>query len=185
MVIAFAGENDHLGGLPEKGGITGESFLKMCKKCGIRWTIFARDVTHSWYHRGLSPDHSEGFTSVLKALAAEIELVQPREVVMLGSSMGGYAAIRAGIMLRATAIIAFSPQVLLSTADRVAAMILPMPSLDPYLLKLHLAAELEGFKPVTLIQAIEQSPGWDSNVQVHMGELDAHCGREMEMLRVW
>ena len=34
------------------------------------------------------------------------------QVVMLGSSMGGYAAIRAGLHLKATAIIAFSPQVL-------------------------------------------------------------------------
>merc|ERR1719424_661536 len=59
-----------------------------------------------------------------------------------------------------------------------------MPSLDPYLLKLHLAAELEGFKPVTLLQAVEQCPGWDCSIQVHMGELDAHCGREIEMLRV-
>ena len=80
--------------------------------------------------------------------------------------MGGYAAIRAGLYLRATAILAFSPQVLLSTADRMAAMILPMAHVDPYLLKLHLAAELEDFKPITLIQAVEQCPGFDATVQV-------------------
>lgn len=171
------------GGLPESGGISGESFIKMCKKCGVRWACFARDATHCWYHRGLQ-DGADGFNSVLTALQAEIDIVQPREIVCLGSSMGGYAAIRAGLYLKANAVIAYSPQVLLGTADRLAAMILPMPSLDPYLLKLHLAAELEGFKPVTLIQAVEQSPGWDSTVQVHMGELDAHCGREIEMLRV-
>ena len=80
--------------------------------------------------------------------------------------MGGYAAIRAGLYLKASAIIAYSPQVLLSTSDRLAAMILPMPHLDPYLLKMHLAAELEDFRPVTLIQAVEQCPGFDATVQV-------------------
>ena len=33
-------------------------------------------------------------------------------------------------------------------------------------LKLHLAAELEGFRPLNLIQAVEQSPGWDTTIQV-------------------
>ena len=159
-----------------------DAFMKLCKKCGIRWAIFARDVTHTWYHRGTEPGGN--FDAVLTALQAEIELVQPREVIMLGQSMGGYAAIRAGLYLKATAVIAFSPQVLLATADRMAAMILPMAHLDPYLLKMHLAAELEDFKPITLIQAVEQCPGFDMTVQVHMGELDAHCGREIEMLRV-
>ena len=103
---------------------------------------------------------------------------------MMGASMGGYAAIRAGLSLRASAVIAFSPQVLLGTAERAGAMILPMPTLDPYLLKLHLAAELEGFRVKTLLTAVEQSAGYDMNIQIHMGELDAHCGREIEMLRV-
>ena len=92
--------------------------MKLCKKCGIRWAIMARDATHTWYHRGTAAE--ENFDSTLVALQAEIELVQPREVVMLGASMGGYAAIRAGLYLKASAVIAFSPQVLLSTADRSA-----------------------------------------------------------------
>ena len=142
------------GGLPDKPGLSAEGFMKLCKKCGVRWAIMARDVTHTWYHRGTGP--GESFESVLAALQAEIDLVQPREIVMLGASMGGYAAIRAGAFLKVSAILAFSPQCLLATADRCSAMILPMPHLDPYLLKMHLAAELEDFKPVTLIQAIEQ-----------------------------
>ena len=104
----------------------------------MRWTIVARDPTHSWFHRGLGPGDTEGFNSLLNSLQAEINLVQPREIVCIGASMGGYAAIRAGLYLKASAVIAYSPHVLLGTADRLAAMILPMPSLDPYLLKLHL-----------------------------------------------
>ena len=152
------------GGLPEKPGLSSEAFLKLCKRSGIRWAITCRDATHTWYHRGLAEGGS--FDSVLNDLQAEINLVQPREVVCIGSSMGGYAAIRAGLYLKASAIIAYSPQVLLSTSDRLAAMILPMPHLDPYLLKMHLAAELEDFRPVTLIQAVEQCPGFDATVQV-------------------
>ena len=152
------------GGLPEKPGLSSEAFLKLCKRSGIRWAITCRDATHTWYHRGLAEGGS--FDSVLNDLQAEINLVQPREVVCIGSSMGGYAAIRAGLYLKASAIIAYSPQVLLSTSDRLAAMILPMAHLDPYLLKMHLAAELEDFRPVTLIQAVEQCPGFDATVQV-------------------
>ena len=89
------------GGLPEKGGVSAEGFLKLAKKAGVRWTIVARDPTHSWFHRGLAAGDTEGFNTLLNALQAEINLVQPREIVCIGASMGGYAAIRAGLALGA------------------------------------------------------------------------------------
>jgi hypothetical protein len=186
LMICFGGENDCFGGNGATEGVTHTAFLKLCKKANVKYAIFVRDATHCWYQRGLKAgiDPNQGFDSVIDELGKEIDLIKPREVVCMGSSMGGYAAIRAGLVLKASAIIAFSPQVLLGTADRASAMILPMPTLDPYLLKVHLAAELEGFRVKTLIQCVEQCPGYDTTIQVHMGELDAHCGREIEMLRV-
>ena len=142
--------------------------MKLCKKANLKYAVFVRDPTHCWFHRGLKAgvDPNSGFETVIDTLAAEVDLLKPRELVMMGASMGGYAAIRAGLQLKATSVIAFSPQVLLGTAERASAMILPMPTLDPYLLKLHLAAELEGFRVKTLITAVEQSPGYDTLIQV-------------------
>lgn len=147
----------------------------MCKKGNLKYAIFVRDATHCWYHRGLAAgvDPNVGFESVISALNAEVDILKPREVVCMGASMGGYAAIRAGLQIKASSVIAFSPQVLLGTAERASAMILPMPTLDPYLLKVHLAAELEGFRVKTLISAVEQSPGYDTTIQV--GAARAPC----------
>ena len=164
LMICFGGENDCFGGNGATEGVTHTAFLKLCKKANVKYAIFVRDATHCWYQRGLKAgiDPNQGFDSVIDELGKEIDLIKPREVVCMGSSMGGYAAIRAGLVLKASAIIAFSPQVLLGTADRASAMILPMPTLDPYLLKVHLAAELDGFYVMTLVQCVEQCPGYDT-----------------------
>ena len=86
------------GGLPGSPGLSSESFFKLCKKCGVRWAVFVRDVTHSWYHRGVAD--GEGFNELLATIHKEVELVQPRELVTIGASMGGYGAVRAGLQLQ-------------------------------------------------------------------------------------
>ena len=50
---------------------------------------------------------------MVATLRREIEHLQPSRVVTIGSSMGGYASVRAGIALNADVAVAFSPQVLL------------------------------------------------------------------------
>ena len=64
---------------------------------------------------------------------------------MIGASMGAYAAIRAGLALKARVVLAYSPQVILGSIPRAAAGSPSLPWLD--LLKLQLSAELEGFSP--------------------------------------
>lgn len=185
MVIAFGGENDKLGGLPgQPGGLKPEAFMKLCKKSGVRWTLFARDATHSWFHRGLSEGDGDGFNALLALLQAEIDLVQPREIVMIGASMGGYAAVRAGLALKAKVVLAYSPQVFLGSLQRASAGAPPIPWLDPYLLKLQLTAELEGLRLGSLIEAVESTRSSECYVQLHTGVLDVGSEKELEMLRV-
>ena len=183
MVIGFGGENDKLGGTCETGGLKPEGFMKLCKKSGVRWALFASDPTHCWYHRGLAAGDGDGFNSLISLLQAEIDLVQPREIVMIGASMGGYAAIRAGLALKAKVVLAYSPQVLLGSMQRASAGAPPLPWLDPYLLKLQLTSELEAFKLGSLIEALETTPSTECYVQVHTGLLDVECETELEMLR--
>lgn len=165
MLIAFAGENDKIGGLPDSGGQKPDTFLKLCKKSGIRWAIVVKDPTRSWYHRGVADGDTSGFDGVLGVLQAEIDLVRPREIVMIGSSMGGYAAIRAGLALKARVVLAFSPQVLLDSEER-SQVVAPTPWLSPYILKLQLAAELESLRLGSLIHAVEASATKECLVQV-------------------
>jgi hypothetical protein len=179
MVVGFAGENDKLGGLPQKGGVKPENFLKLCKKSGVKFALVVRDPTHSWFHRGLAQGDSGGFNSVIEMLQTEIALVQPRELIIVGASMGGYAAIRAGLALHARMVLAFSPQVLLSGEER-SMNVGPLPWLDPYLIKLQLAAELEGFKLQSLLEVIESTPS-ECNIQVQTGSLDGESMPELEM----
>ena len=185
MVIAFGGENDKLGGLPGMpGGLKPEAFMKLCKKSGVRWTLFVRDPTHCWFHRGVGDGDGDGFNALLAMLQAEVDVVQPREIVMIGASMGGYAAVRAGLALKAKVVLAYSPQVFLGSLQRASAGAPPMPWLDPYLLKLQLTAELEGLRLGSLIEAVESTASPECYVQLHTGLLDVACERELEMLRV-
>ena len=104
---------------------------------------------------------------------------------MIGSSMGGYAAIRAGLALNARAVLAFSPQVYLGE-ERASLVGGAMPWLDPYLLKLQLAAQLEpdSVRLANLLESVEAVAGSSSTiVQIHVGTLDGDTGHELEMLR--
>ena len=56
------------GGLPASGGMKPESFMKLCKKCGVKWAVFVRDPTHCWYQRGLQDGDKDGFNGVLSLL---------------------------------------------------------------------------------------------------------------------
>ena len=55
-----------------------ESFLKMAKKCGVRWALFLRDPTHCWYQRGLQEGDADGFMTVLTTLQVGHTLPPPK-----------------------------------------------------------------------------------------------------------
>lgn len=68
--------------------------------------IFLRDNTNSWYHNGVQ-GLGKSIDEVVKSLSCLIESMAPSGVITLGQSMGGYAAIAFGILLKVNTIISF------------------------------------------------------------------------------
>ena len=62
--------------------------------------IYIRDLYRMWYHGGLPgiTDHIEG---IAHYLARQIQLRDIKKTIMVGNSMGGYAALLLGWMLEA------------------------------------------------------------------------------------
>jgi hypothetical protein len=80
--------------------------------------IFVRDLNQSWYHGGLRgiTDNIEGVRDYLKERMIE---ANARRTVLVGNSMGGYAAIIFGIMIGANVVHSFSPQTFIDNWHRV------------------------------------------------------------------
>ena len=68
--------------------------------------IFVRDVYKQWYLKGIN-DEIGSIEKLYEFLKAETEGYQ---VITVGSSAGGYAAVLFGSMLNATRVLAFNPQ---------------------------------------------------------------------------
>jgi hypothetical protein len=80
--------------------------------------LLLREPHHAWYHRGL-PEAGPDIDAVHGLLARHIEAVQPRAIVTLGASAGGYAALLFGALLGADEVHAFAPQTTLRRWQRL------------------------------------------------------------------
>eukprot|EP00965_Chrysotila_dentata_P247300 6207667-Pleurochrysis_carterae.AAC.1 len=67
-------------------------FVGTCKRAGITHVLALRDTERLWYR--------VGWSALMEALEEEIQLHQPEQVVLVGASLGGYAAIRAALELQ-------------------------------------------------------------------------------------
>jgi acetyltransferase-like isoleucine patch superfamily enzyme/Flp pilus assembly protein TadD len=76
--------------------------------------LFIRDPTQSWYGRKI-----EGFANGPDDIKDEIKKItdkfKPENIIFMGESMGGYAALLFGILLKVGRIIAFGPQMILNS----------------------------------------------------------------------
>jgi hypothetical protein len=70
--------------------------------------ILVRDVSNSWYHRGV-PGLGSNVNEVAESLKQLVKHISPSKVIAIGQSMGAYAAIMFGQLIGADQIIAFSP----------------------------------------------------------------------------
>ena len=80
--------------------------------------IFVRDFSQAWYHNGL-PGISNNLTETSDYLRKKINTYKPEETVLIGNSMGGFAAILFASMLSNCRAIAFSPQTYLGIGKRL------------------------------------------------------------------
>lgn len=70
--------------------------------------VLVRDSGNSWYHRnidglGAHPDETA------ESLRALIAAIAPSKVITIGQSMGAYAAVMYGLLLKVDSVIAFGP----------------------------------------------------------------------------
>ena len=123
LVVALAG----YGG----GGLVRHEFVAACAKAGVSHALFVKDALQAWYLLGLGEGGGEEheastFDSVVRAILNEVTQLRPQRLVLLGASMGGYAAIRAGIALARShvehaptiTVLAFGPQVFIDPEER-------------------------------------------------------------------
>ena len=99
LVIAFAGLKGFLGGFPAF------EFRNTLSSVNVK-SAFLRDHYAAWYHRGVldvGPD-IDAIVDLLRELRSQAD-----ELVMIGNSAGGYAALLFGSLLGCEAH-AFSPQ---------------------------------------------------------------------------
>ena len=181
LLICFAGADSNLGGGAD-GGVQRHSFMAACSRAGVRHALFVRDASRGWYERGIDGEGRD-FASVVSLLREEVWRMRPSRLVTLGSSMGGYAAVRAGLALDADLAIAFSPQAVLHVSTREALGVPPAP-FDMFLLGLEAFAAVEGFEPQPLSAVIAET-AWSTTcaIEVHVGGADEGDLIDAELLR--
>ena len=161
LLVAFAA----LGG--GDAGVSRHEFVGACKRAGAQHALFVKDARTLWYLFGLSGSGS--FDDVVAAVAAEIARLRPTRIITIGASMGGYAAIRAGVALRAERVIAFAPQVFVDPATRTALGLSAMP-FDGALRACRDACEREGRPMVSAADALMvEAGGAATTIEVHVG----------------
>lgn len=183
LVIAFAGADAALGG-GINGGVPSHEFVRACRKAGVRRALFVRDVLRAWYLRGVGGRGGDSFEGVMALLRDEIAAVRPSRVVTIGSSMGGYAAVRAALALEADAALAFAPQVAIDPAERQRRGLPPAP-FDALLGGLSAVGHAEGFRLESLDEIVRglasrhgggvTTPGGRAHRQPTIG-IEIHCG---------
>jgi hypothetical protein len=107
LLVAF-------GGIAGKVGILPFEFFNLTKDIRAN-KIFIRDLQQVWYQQGL-PGVAKDIEGIAGFLAERMEEVTPSRTVLVGNSMGGFAAIVIGILLNVDRVLAFAPQ---TFADRM------------------------------------------------------------------
>ena len=160
--------------------------------------LFLRDTSQSWYLMGV-PGVSGSVGETVNFIRAEIQATGATSVVCLGSSMGAFAAILHGTLLRANRCVCFGPQLILAgtARERLLHDLPPAPYAPrlegvvrhlhtrwcPRLAKLHDAAEPLAIEEVLDLSRLLQRREGPSRIDVHVGEknpLDLRAARRLE-----
>ncbi|QJD30336.1 alpha/beta fold hydrolase [Methylococcus geothermalis] len=82
--------------------------------------VFFRDLSQTWYHAGL-PGISSNIPETARYIETIIDKSSADEIIYLGNSMGGYAAILFAALIGHGRVVSFSPQTFISPSQRRAA----------------------------------------------------------------
>ncbi|MBI2311659.1 MAG: hypothetical protein HYU77_04055 [Betaproteobacteria bacterium] len=110
LLVAFGGIAGALGMPPFE-------FFNLCREVDTK-KIFVRDLRQAWYHQGL-PGIADDIGGIAAFLREKIAGAGVDRVVLVGNSMGGYAAIVFGLLLEADEVHAFGPQTFIDRLNRL------------------------------------------------------------------
>jgi hypothetical protein len=105
LIVSFSGQGNGMGTLPQFEFV---NFL--CRHFSDAEKHFYLDIYSKWYHKGIV-GLSDNIDETVKYLAEQIKGFT--NVIFIGSSAGGYAAILFGSLLNIDTVIAFKPQTVL------------------------------------------------------------------------
>ncbi len=80
--------------------------------------VFIRDFNQAWYQLGVD-DEINSWNELKNILEKLIEDNKYKNVLFLGNSMGGYAAMMFGTMLQVNQVVAFAPQTFINKSKRL------------------------------------------------------------------
>src|SRR5699024_7210555 len=81
--------------------------------------IFIRDLNQAWYQKGLEKGKDKSIVDYIQLLEKQINELNPKKVVFVGNSAGGYAALLFGHLLNADSVYAFAPQTFIDRKNRM------------------------------------------------------------------
>eukprot|EP00966_Prymnesium_polylepis_P319917 7376333-Prymnesium_polylepis.1 len=120
LLVIFGGLMQDIGG--GHRAIPPFEFFNLLHRSGIDVKmLFLRDTGMLWYTMGV-PGVSGSIGETLDFIRSELLATRATTLVCLGSSMGGYAALLHGLLLRAHQIVAFGPQLYLGGHARAAVL---------------------------------------------------------------
>ena len=160
-----------------------EKLLPHCKLVVIHRLVEAGRVRATWSALSGAAQLGFDFEEMVEVLRAEVATVRPHRLVLIGSSMGAYASLRAAIELNADVAVGFSPQVLLEPDERKAASLRPVP-IDDNLTWLKIVGACEGFELTSLLDVVRRAPAaCKTRLELHVGGRDVGDVREAVLLR--
>ncbi len=105
VLLAFGGIAGRMAAMPPF------EFFRLTHRLAVN-KVYLRDLDQCWYHAGLR-GVTRDITGTLAFLTSLVSECRTDTAVVVGSSMGGYAALLFGSLMQASAIHAFSPHVFL------------------------------------------------------------------------
>lgn len=100
------------GGIRQGMGLPPFEFFQLTRELPVK-RLYIRDLDQAWYQRGL-PGVGRNVKEVADFLRRQLAEQRVERSVMIGNSMGGYAALLLGTLAGVDEVHAFSPQTFLS-----------------------------------------------------------------------
>lgn len=132
--------------------------------------IFIRDIQKQWYLEGIN----ESINSVQKLYEFLREETNGFQIITIGSSAGGYAAVLFGVMLSAEKILSFNGQMmlndLLETSDEITNPIIFRNSHNASMVKYYSLKEFVKINKSHIFYFCSRKSLWDYNQYLHIKE---------------